>query len=104
MAIKGKLKTTLLLLLGNMTSLFKNSQQSMARIVYSQKEKPMLRHHGFHYHFLINRDRSKRYVRTGTSAMLNIQLVRIWITLQSFKKGQENNSIMLTLKGKQEKP
>ena len=38
-------------------------------------------------------------VKIGESAMPNIQLVRIWITLQSFNMGKENISRTLVLKG-----
>lgn len=38
-------------------------------------------------------------VKIGESATPNGQLVRIWITLQSFKKGKENISRTLVLKG-----
>ena len=42
----------------------------------------------------------KGAVKRAEFAMPDVQLVRIWITLQSFKMGQENRSTTLVLKGK----
>ena len=39
-------------------------------------------------------------VKRGESAMPDIQLVRIWITLQSFQMGLENINTTLVLNGK----
>lgn len=39
-------------------------------------------------------------VKRGESAIPNVQLIRIWITLLSFKMGEKNISTMLMLKGK----
>lgn len=90
-----------------MTPLFENSQQDMAEIVYTQKEKPKLHYNGFCYNFhylteIVNKD--TEVVKKGESSMSHVLLVRIWITLQSFKMRQENITITLMLKGSKEHP
>lgn len=74
---------------------------NMAEIVYSQKEKMMLRYNGFCYHFhFSNKDRMKitRVVKRRESVMPAVRRLGIWITLHSFQMGQGNISIMLVLR------
>ena len=69
---------------------------------------PVQHYSGFCYHFHFHSFKHLKEIGVKgigavmrvESAMPDVQLVRVWITLQSFKIKQENISTMSVLKGK----
>lgn len=72
----------------------------MAEIVYLQKGNPVLCHNGFCYHLhFFATDESKRYWSCEDRLCTpDVQLVRIQITSQSLRMGQEITSTTLVRK------
>ena len=80
-----------------MTSSFENSQWKIAEIAYSQKQEPMAQ---IVFIYIPLTEVGVKYIsaeKRSISTLTDVQLIRIWITLISLKRGQENASTILVL-------